>query len=60
MPKSDIAAYILSFASMICAAVVFIDQLVTGPNSVALPVALGLGIGCAIASVYVVKRRPFD
>ena len=60
MSTSDIAAYVLSFVAIIGAIVVFVEQLVIGPNSVALAVGLALGIGCAAASAYTVKRKPFD
>ena len=60
MRNSDIAAYLLSFVALIGSVVVFVDQLAIGPNLWPLVVGLALGIGGASASVYVVKRRPFD
>ncbi len=60
MQSSDIAAYVFSLVALIGSAIVFVDQLVTGPNSWPLIVGLVLGFGGAGASVYAVKRRPFN
>ena len=56
---SDLAAYGFPLVALIGSTMVFVDQLITGPNSWPLILGLLLGFGGAGASVYAVKRRPF-
>lgn len=56
---SDLAVYGFSMVTLIGSTMVFVDQLITGPNSWPLILGLLLGFGGAGASVYAVKRRPF-
>ena len=60
MRSSDFVAYVFSLVALIGSAIVFVDQLVTGPNSWPLVVGFVLAFGGAGIAIYAVKRRPFD